>query len=96
MIEAKSPITVENFEPHIGAEAVERIMRKAARVNDLHVVNVNSTYYGGGVAELLEELVKGNVVNRIEVEPETKAQAFVALQRMLDVTAQRTQAWDKA
>jgi quinolinate synthase len=35
---------------------------------------------------VLEELVKGNVVNRITVDPETASWAKVALQRMLDIT----------
>jgi quinolinate synthase len=35
---------------------------------------------------VLEELVKGKVVNRITVEPETATWAKVALQRMLDIT----------
>jgi trehalose synthase len=49
-------VSVEDYEPLIGAEAVERILRKAARLNDLHIVHVNSTYYGGGVAELLSSM----------------------------------------
>jgi trehalose synthase len=40
----------------IGAETVERIVRKAERLRDLHVININSTYYGGGVAEMLSSL----------------------------------------
>lgn len=47
---------VEDYEPLIGAASVERILRKVARIRDLHVVHVNSTYYGGGVAELLSSL----------------------------------------
>ncbi len=47
---------VEDFSPLIGAERVDRILEKARRLSDLHVVNVNSTYYGGGVAELLTSL----------------------------------------
>ncbi len=47
---------VEDYEPLVGAEAVERIREKARGVADLHVVNVNSTYYGGGVAEILSSL----------------------------------------
>jgi trehalose synthase len=46
-------ITVEDYEHLIGPEAVERILAKARRLRDLHVVHINSTYYGGGVAELL-------------------------------------------
>ncbi|MCB2060580.1 MAG: glycosyltransferase [Novosphingobium sp.] len=49
-------LSVETYEPLIGSEAVERIMSKAERLNDLHVINVNSTYYGGGVAEILSSL----------------------------------------
>ncbi|MBT5459759.1 MAG: glycosyltransferase [Rhodospirillaceae bacterium] len=49
-------ISVEDYEPHIGTEAVERILAKARRIRDLHVVHVNSTYYGGGVSELLSSL----------------------------------------
>ncbi len=49
----KKIIQVEDFEPHVGAETVERILRKAERFKDMHVVHVNSTYYGGGVAEVL-------------------------------------------
>ena len=49
-----SPIKgIEAYEPLIGAESVARLKRKAKTLKDLHVVNVNSTYYGGGVAELL-------------------------------------------
>ena len=45
--------SVEHYEPFIGAEAVERILAKARRLSELRVTHVNSTYYGGGVSELL-------------------------------------------
>jgi trehalose synthase len=35
---------------------IERIRKKAQSLQHLHVVHVNSTYYGGGVAELLTPL----------------------------------------
>jgi trehalose synthase len=44
------------YEPFIGGAAVERILGKATALRDFHVVNVNSTYYGGGVAEILSSL----------------------------------------
>lgn len=47
---------VEDYAPLIGEEAVERILGKAEALSDLHVVNVNSTFYGGGVAETLSSL----------------------------------------
>jgi len=48
--------SLEDYETHIGAAEVERILNKAAHLRDLHIVNVNSTYYGGGVAEILSSL----------------------------------------
>ena len=46
-------VSVEDYEPMIGFEAVERITRKAQRLRGLRVVNISSTFYGGGVAEML-------------------------------------------
>jgi hypothetical protein len=42
---------IEDYEPLIGSENVERIREKARRLKGLRVANFNSTYYGGGVAE---------------------------------------------
>ncbi len=49
-------VELEDYEPLVGSETVERIQSKAEKLQDLHVVHVNSTYYGGGVAELLSSL----------------------------------------
>ena len=49
-------VTLADYERYVGAETVERIAAKARAASDLHVVNVSSTYYGGGVAELLAPL----------------------------------------
>jgi trehalose synthase len=46
-------VSVEDYEPLIGIEAVERINRKAQRLRGVRMVNVSSTFYGGGVAEML-------------------------------------------
>lgn len=48
--------TIEDYEPLIGSESVERIIQKAKSLQDFHVTNINSTYYGGGVAQLLSSL----------------------------------------
>jgi trehalose synthase len=48
--------SVQDYEPLIGTKAVNRICRKAESLRDLHIVNISSTYYGGGVAELLSSL----------------------------------------
>lgn len=47
---------IEEYEDLIGAEAVERIREKAKPLRGCHVVHVNSTLYGGGVAEMLDSL----------------------------------------
>ncbi len=47
---------MEDYEQFVGSEMVERVKAKAELVHDLHVAHVNSTYYGGGVAELLSSL----------------------------------------
>ena len=47
---------VEDYKKFIGSEAVDRILSKAKLLKDLSVVNINSTYYGGGVAEILTSL----------------------------------------
>jgi trehalose synthase len=47
---------LEDYEPLIGSETVQRIREKAQRLKGLRVANFNSTYYGGGVAETLSAL----------------------------------------
>ncbi len=47
---------LEDYEKFIGAEAVDRIYEKARPLENYHVANINSTYYGGGVAELMSSL----------------------------------------
>lgn len=49
-------VTLDDYESLIGSETIERIHQKARHFSGLHVANVNSTYYGGGVAELLSSL----------------------------------------
>ncbi|MBN2454858.1 glycosyltransferase [Candidatus Woesearchaeota archaeon] len=50
----------------VGDEAIGRIEEKASPFSEKHVVHVNSTYYGGGVAEILKSLVV--LMNDIGVE----------------------------
>lgn len=51
-----SCIQIEDYRPFIGDEAIERIKRKASTLQGFHIANVNSTYYGGGVASLLSSM----------------------------------------
>jgi trehalose synthase len=46
-------VDLEDYVPLIGEHAVERILYKAKRLRDLRVLHVSSTFYGGGVAEML-------------------------------------------
>jgi trehalose synthase len=47
---------IDDYAPFVGAETVERIRAKAEPLRGLHVAHLNSTFYGGGVAELLSSL----------------------------------------
>ena len=47
---------IEDYEPLVGAEVVRRIRDKAAKLKGLRIANFNSTYYGGGVAEIISSL----------------------------------------
>ncbi len=47
---------LRDYEQHVGKDVVKRIRDKARELKGLHVAHVNSTYYGGGVAELLSSL----------------------------------------
>jgi trehalose synthase len=48
--------TLEQYEPFIGAATIERIAAKADRVRTMRVAHISSTFYGGGVTELLTPL----------------------------------------
>ncbi len=47
---------LDDYEKFIGSETLDRIWKKAEQHQDLHVANINATYYGGGVAGLLSSL----------------------------------------
>jgi trehalose synthase len=47
---------IEDYEPLVGAEVIQRIRDKAVKFKGLHAANFNSTYYGGGVAEMISSL----------------------------------------
>ncbi len=54
--EIRRTVQLEDYASLIGREAVNRIYEKAEALQHLHVAHVNSTFYGGGVAELLDDL----------------------------------------
>src|SRR2546428_3790294 len=47
---------IEDYGPLVGEKSVARIRSKARKFKGLRVANFNSTYYGGGVAEMLSSL----------------------------------------
>ena len=55
--QTKPPIlSLEDFEELVDGPALEHILAQAGKLSDMHIANVNSTYYGGGVAEILSSL----------------------------------------
>jgi len=56
MISERRIPEIDDYEKFIGKEAVERIKGKARGLEGLHMTNINSTFYGGGVAEILSPL----------------------------------------
>jgi trehalose synthase len=49
-------VQVEDYEQFVGPETIQRVKDKAGALQGLRVAHVNSTYYGGGVAEMLSSL----------------------------------------
>jgi len=49
-------VQIEDYKKYVDTHVIERIKEKARKLRPLHVTHVNSTYYGGGVAELLGSL----------------------------------------
>lgn len=49
-------VKIEEYEQFVGTEIINRIKKKAELLQDTHITNINSTYYGGGVAQLLSSL----------------------------------------
>src|SRR3954471_17380568 len=58
--------SLDQYEPLIGAETAARIAHKARRVRRMRVAHVSSTFYGGGVTELLTPLTL--MMNAIGIE----------------------------
>ena len=48
---------LESYKKIIGKEEIERIKKKAAKLKGKHIVNISSTYQGGGVAEILNNII---------------------------------------
>lgn len=49
--------SLEDYKEIVGDEVISRIYRKARALYEKHILHINSTYQGGGVAEMLSALV---------------------------------------
>lgn len=61
-------LTVDDYERYVGAEVIDRIHHKAKDLEGRHLVNISSTYYGGGVAAKLSSLAL--LMNSIGIKTE--------------------------
>jgi trehalose synthase len=50
-------LRIEDYSPIVGAETIEQMKKEAEELKGRRILNVNSTYVGGGVAELLKAIV---------------------------------------
>lgn len=57
---------LEDYREIAGGEAISAIYKKARKLYGSRVVHINSTYYGGGVAEILTSLVP--LMNNVGIE----------------------------
>lgn len=63
-----APFSLDSYRSITGDEVVERIYEEASQLSGKQVAHVNSTYFGGGVAEILESLVP--LMNAVGIETE--------------------------
>ena len=54
--DVRPTVHLDDYADLLGRDHVDRIYEKAANLEHLHVAHVSSTFYGGGVAELLDGL----------------------------------------
>ena len=48
---------LDDYREIVGDEVISQIHKKAKKLCGIHVLHINSTYYGGGVAEMLSALI---------------------------------------
>lgn len=48
---------IEDYRDIVGDEVIHKIFKKARKFSQKHIVHINSTYQGGGMAEILTSLV---------------------------------------
>lgn len=53
----KSPLSIDDYKPYIGEDRVKELLELAAPIKQKSWANINSTFEGGGVAEMLQSLI---------------------------------------
>lgn len=48
---------LKEYEPIVGERVIDQILEEASPLDEKHIVHINSTFYGGGVATMLGSLV---------------------------------------
>jgi hypothetical protein len=66
---------IRDYERYIGTEGVDRILKKAQALADYRLAHVNSTYYGGGVAEIRYSERDGLEAARKRIEADLLSEA---------------------
>ncbi len=61
---------LEEYIPFVGEETIQELILISKKLKDLKVLHVNSTYKGGGVAEILNSLVP--LMNELEIKTDWK------------------------
>ena len=56
-VKPKSKRKITDYESILGREEVEAILREASEIRGLKITHVNSTHFGGGVAEILHNII---------------------------------------
>ncbi|MCE5337494.1 MAG: glycosyltransferase [Methanomicrobiaceae archaeon] len=57
---------IRAYERYVGKETIRRIEAKARPLRDMHILHMNSTYYGGGVSQLLASLTL--LMNSLDIQ----------------------------
>jgi trehalose synthase len=57
---------LENYREIVGDDVIEDIYGKARDLRGKHILHINSTYYGGGVAEILNTLIP--LMNDVKID----------------------------
>ncbi len=68
MSEEPALLELDDFKPYVEQETLDRIREKAEVLRGRRVVHMNSTYYAGGVVEILKSVV--TLMNQLEISTE--------------------------